>query len=214
VLRCPSGIEEQQLRRETLKAAAQSTQPSATQVREALAAPTAKIAAKTLLLVHCSFATDDVLDEMRGAWRDRDSPHATAVMRDPLVRAILAECVLWSDPRPGASPQDRTAAADLLRSAVGSADAMTVVVAMQGLSQTSLQSDLMTIAEIPRRMPTLRNPAVWAVSSSCAPDPDAALAELRESASTTKQREAVDRTFKDFEVDRNDSCRQREEARR
>jgi hypothetical protein len=214
VLRCPSGIEEQKLGREILKASAQSRQPSAAQVREALAAPTVKIAAKTLLLVGCRVATDDAVDEMLGAWRDRDSPRTTAVAREPLVRAILAECVLSSSPRPGASPEDRAAAAALLRSAIGSDDAMTVVVAMQGLADTSSQSDLMTVAKVPRRVPSLRRPAIWAVSSSCAPDPEAALAELRDSASTAQQREAVDKTFKDFEMGRNDLCAQREEAGR
>lgn len=205
VLACPSGIEEQNLRREILKAASQSTQPSATQVRGAVAAPTAKIAAKTLLLVECSVATDDTVEEMLGAWKDRDSPRATPVTRDPLVRAIMAHCVLSSSPRPGVSAQDRTAAADLLRAAIRSQDAMTVFVAMQGLSRTRLQSDLLTVAEVPRRMPALRSPAIWAVSSSCA-DANAALAELRDSAATIKQREAVDQVFKDFAMGRNDSC--------
>jgi hypothetical protein len=205
VLICPSGTEELKLRREILKASAQSRQPSATQVREAMAAPTAKIAAKTLLLVECSVATDDTVEEMLGAWKDRDSPRATPVTRDPLVRAIMAHCVLSSSPRPGVSAQDRTAAADLLRAAIRSQDAMTVFVAMQGLSRTRLQSDLLTVAEVPRRMPALRSPAIWAVSSSCA-DANAALAELRDSAATIKQREAVDQVFKDFAMGRNDSC--------
>jgi hypothetical protein len=214
VLSCPSGTEEEKLRSEILKAGAQATQPTAAQVREALAAPTAKIAAKSLLLLQCRVATDDAIDTLLGAWRDRDSPQAPAVTRDPLVRAIMAHCVLSSDARPTTSAADRTAASQLLRSAIGSEDAMTVVVAMQGLADTSLQSDAMTIAKVPRRMPALRNPAAWAVSSSCAPDPEAALAELRQSAATTKQRETVDKIFKEFEMGRKDSCRQLEEARR
>jgi hypothetical protein len=169
--------------------------PDAAKTREALTTQTRADAVKTLLVLRCSPDTTGAVDEILRAWQDRDSPRAAPNTRDPLVRAIMAKCILWSDPHSGASQVDRAAAAELLRSAIRGDDPMTVIVSMEGLARTSLQPDLMSIAEAPRRLPAVRTPALWDVSLSCAPNPEAALAELRRTASTNAEREAVDRTF-------------------
>jgi hypothetical protein len=181
-------------------------EPDAAQTRAALAAATPAIAKQTLLALHCGSNTTGAAGEILQAWKERDSPRATAITRDPLVRAIMAKCILWLGPHSGESQEDWAAAADLLRSALHTDNTMIVIQSMEGLARTSLQSDLMTIAEVPRRLPALRNPALWDVSSSCAPDMAGALAELRASASTDSEREAVDATFKGFAADRSRVC--------
>jgi hypothetical protein len=180
--------------------------PDASKTRDALTAKTRADAVKTLLVLRCSSDTSGALDEILRAWQDRDSPRAAPNTRDPLVRAIMAKCILWSNPHSGASEMDRAAAAELLRSAIRSDDPMTVIVSMEGLARTSLQSDLMSIAEVPQRLPAVRTPALWDVSLSCAPNPEAALAELRSTASTSAERETVDATFRNYAPNRSRLC--------
>lgn len=180
--------------------------PDAANTREALTAASRADAVKTLLALRCSADTTGASHEMLRAWRDRDSAHATAITRDPLVRAIMARCILWSGPESGESQEDRADAADVLRSAIYSDDRMTVVVSLEGLTRTSLQLDLMGIAETPRRIPGVRTPALWDVSVSCAPNPEAALAELRSTASTSAERENVDKIFESYAPNRRRLC--------
>ncbi len=180
--------------------------PNAAQIRKALTAPIKADALKPLLALRCSADTTGAVDEIIRAWRDRDSASATSVTHDPVIQAIMARCILWSSADSAESQEDRDAAANLLRADIQSDDPMTVIVSMEGLARTSLQADLMSIAQTPRRLPGVRTPALWDVSVSCAPNPEAALAELRSTASTNAEREAVDRTFESYAPNRSRLC--------
>jgi hypothetical protein len=183
------------------------TTPSADDVKQALAQPTAAQAVKTLLQIDCGSSTANaVTAEILSAWKDRESARAPAIAHDPLGQAIMAKCLLWSGPDAGTSPADRTAAAELLRSSIRSDKAMVVITSMSGLTRTALESDAMSIAEAPSRVKGLWKPAIWDIALSCAPDPQAALEVLRRNAPSSEVAETLEPAYKRFEPERERLC--------
>jgi hypothetical protein len=105
---------------------------NATQVKAALESPDPKRALQVLLDLSCNAENSDAVGEMRQAWRDRISPAATGTVRDPVVQAVIARCLIEVDARLQSDKVEMAEATTALRSALHGDDVMGVLAAVEG----------------------------------------------------------------------------------
>ena len=80
----------------TRQAALRSPSPDPTQVKAALGSSKDPKALQTLLDVQCTPERGDAVDEMRKAWRRRDTA-GSSLASDPVAQAVMARCLIQAD---------------------------------------------------------------------------------------------------------------------
>jgi hypothetical protein len=178
--------------------------PDATQVMAALNSRNGKGVLQVLLDVQCTPENADAVGEMRPAWHDRESANAGTI-RDPSAQAIVARCLIEADHATG-SVAELVEAANLLRSAIGGADAMAVLAAVQGLAIIDADQDIRRIAGVPKRNPWLLNSVVRIVGFRCGANNLNTLALIRKEAATQQVRDQIDAVYKHVEPVREGQC--------
>jgi hypothetical protein len=190
------------------------SEPDAAQVRAALDAPYgkpslpyAKPSLQVLLAVQCTPELSDAVEEMRRAWHERNSPGASDTLQDPVAQAIIASCLITAaGPSERVTP-DTVDAATLLRASIRSNDAMAVMNAVKGLAFLNANEDVGTIADVPRRMPSLLNAVIRFVGFTCGANNMRTLALIREELTTEMLRDQFDAVYKDVaEVRKQKRC--------
>jgi hypothetical protein len=176
------------------------------QVRSALDSPDPKRSLQALLDLLCNAENADAVGEMRRAWRERDSPGATGAVRDPVVQAVIARCLIEVDSRTASERAEITDATNLLRSALRSDDVMGVVAAVQGLAIISADQDVPRIAEVALRMPGMLNTTVRILGFTCGGSNLKTIAAIRRGATTQKLRDQIDSVYGHVEPVRKEKC--------
>ncbi len=189
----------------TRQAAPRSPSPDPTQVKAALGSSKDPKALQTLLDVQCTPERGDAVDEMRKAWRRRDTA-GSSLASDPVAQAVMARCLIQADSVVRAEKSEIAEATGLLRSAIHSDDAMAVVAAVQGLAIVGADEDVTRMAEVPRRVPALLNHVVRIVGFTCGANNLKALALMRKEAATQQVRDRIDAVYKGVEPVREQTC--------
>jgi hypothetical protein len=176
-----------------------SGSPDAAHVRSALESPKDKSALQTLLDVQCTADHADAVDEMRRAWRGRDT-------LDLVVQAVIARCLVEVDSLVSAQKSEVREAAVVLRSAIHDSNAMAVVAAVEGLAIIGADEDVERIAAVPRRLPGSLNWTIRMVGFRCGANNLRTLALIRKRAATDQVRDQIDAVYKHVRPVREQTC--------
>ena len=179
---------------------------SANQVKTALESPDPKGALQVLLDLSCNAQNSDAVAEMRQAWRDRLSLAATGTVRDPIIQAVIARCLIQVDARLQSDRVEIADAATVLRSALHGDDVMGVLAAVEGLAILNSDQDVKDIADVPYRMPGTLNAVVRIVGFTCGDNNLKTIAAIRKAATTPQLRDRIDAVYKHAEAGRNEQC--------
>jgi hypothetical protein len=181
--------------------------PDVTQVRAALnssytkpSLPYAKPALQVLLAVQCTQGPADVVEEMRRAWHERDSPGASDTMRDPVVQAIIATCLIEADAPSKRLTPEAVEATRLLRASIHSDDVTAVMSAVTGLAIIGSDEDIRSIADVPKRLPSLLTSVIRFAGFTCGASNLKALALIRKELTTEELRDQFDAVYKHVEA--------------
>jgi hypothetical protein len=179
---------------------------NATQVKAALESPDPKRALQVLMDLSCNAENSDAVAEMRQAWRVRHSPAATGTVRDPVVQAVIARCLIEVDARLQSDKVEMADATTVLRSALHGDDVMGVLAAVEGLAILNSDQDVKDIADVPYRMPGTLNAVVRIVGFTCGDSNLKTIAAIRKAATTPQLRDRIDAVYKHAEARRNEQC--------
>jgi hypothetical protein len=179
---------------------------NAIQVKAALESPDPKRALQVLLDLSCNAENSDAIGEMRQAWRDRHSPAATETVRDPVIQAVIARCLIEVDARLQSDRVEIADATTVLRSALHGDDVMGVLAAVEGLAILNSDQDVKDIADVPHRMPGALNAVVRIVGFTCGNNNLKTIAAIRKAAATRQLRDRIDAVYKHAEAGRNEQC--------
>jgi len=179
---------------------------NAIQVKAALESPDPKRAVQVLLDLSCNAENSDAVAEMRQVWRGRHSPAATGTVRDPVIQAVIARCLIKVDARLQSDRVEIADATTVLRSALHGDDVMGVLAAVEGLVILNSDQDVKDIADVPYRMPGTLNAVVRIVGFACGDNNLKTIAAIRKAATTRQLRDRIDAVYKHAEAGRNEQC--------
>jgi hypothetical protein len=180
---------------------------NAIRVKAALESPDPKQALQVLLDLSCNAENSDAVGEMRQAWRDRISPAATGTVRDPVVQAVIARCLIEVDARLQSDKVEMAEATTVLRSALHGDDVMGVLAAVEGLAILNSDQDVKDIADVPYRMPGTLNAVVRIVGFTCGDNNLKTISAIRKAATTPQLRDRIDAVYKHAEAGRIETSR-------
>jgi hypothetical protein len=179
---------------------------NAIQVKTALELLAPKRALQVLLDLSCDDENIGAVAEMRQAWHDRNSPAATGTVRDPIIQAVIARCLIEIDSRVQSDRVEIADATTVLRSALLGDDVMGVLAAVEGLAVLNSDQDVNGIADVPYHIPGTLNAVVRIVGFTCGDKNSKTIAAIRKSASTLQLRDQIDAVYKPVEAWRNEHC--------
>ena len=179
---------------------------NAIQVKAALESPDPKRAVQVLLDLSCNAENSDAVAEMRQVWRGRHSPAATGTVRDPVIQAVIARCLIKVDARLQSDRVEIADATTVLRSALHGDDVMGVLAAVEGLAILNSYQDVKDIADVPYRIPGTLNAVVRIVGFACGDNNLKTIAAIRKAATTPQLRDRIDAVYKHAGAGRNEQC--------
>jgi hypothetical protein len=164
-------------------------------------------AARMLWQFGCGPHNPDWTGVVQRAWEGRDSAPPDVATRDPVVRALMAKCLVepWSRFR-SIQPSDLPIIAEL-RLAILSDNSDEVRAAVSGLTHFATAEDVQAMVAVPTRYPGFVRTTVAALSEVCRADAASGIAKIRESVADTGQRTEIDRIAKGMAPTRRLVCR-------
>lgn len=178
----------------------------AAHIRDALASPDPSSVRQQLSKAFCSSEHTDVVTEMRRAWEARNSPGASATMRDPRIQVIVARCIVQADYPANLSDPDLADALGLLRQAIRSDDIGVMIDAVSGLAIIGADEDSQSIVEVVHRVPSSLNGVVMFLGYQCGASNLKTIAAIREGESTRERREQLDAVYSRIAPVREQTC--------
>jgi hypothetical protein len=179
--------------------------PSLSQTQEALKSSDVESARLVLINLHCHPKDENKVEEVRRAWRQRRSKGATASMRDPLIQALMAECLIAGQSTPAVPDPDIPTSVALLRSAIHSDNVHIAVAAAIGLAHISEERDIQSIIDVTHRFP-VTNFVAELLSFSCGPNAERTINALRDQAQTNIIRDRVSLIYERSRQQNHDEC--------
>jgi len=167
----------------------------------------AKQAARLLWRFGCGPQNEDWTEVVQRVWEGRDSAPPGAATHDPVVRALMAKCLVepWSRFR-STQPSELPIIAEL-RHAILSDDSDEVRAAASGLTHFATAEDVQALVAVPSRLPGLVRTTVGALSEVCRADAAAGIAKIWESVADAGERAEIDRIAKGLAPTRRLLCR-------
>jgi hypothetical protein len=150
---------------------------SGPQVAAALRSSDTAWAVDLLMSVHC-IPDSDAVEQIRHAWRERDSFTANQAMHDQLVRTYAAKCVVVSSQTVATEDTVKDSAAAQLREALTGPSARAAQAAMLGMHVIATDEDVETIAALAVQKPEIAIAAASTLSKVCGPNAAAALQRI------------------------------------
>jgi hypothetical protein len=177
------------------------------ELEQILQSTDAKQAARLLWQFGCGPHRADWTEVVQRAWEGRDSAPPDVATRDPVVRTLMAKCLVepWSRFR-STQPSDLPIVAEL-RLAILSDSSDEVRAAASGLAHFATAEDVQAMVAIPSRLPGLVRTTVAELSEVCRADAATGVATIRESVADAGERAEIDRVAKGMAPTRRLLCR-------
>ena len=154
-------------------------QPSASILAETLHSSNLKKAVSLLYQVSCLPGDSPSVQEVRRAWRERDSTFYANALRSPLVRTLLAKCVIEASQDTATDESLKESAAAQLRSALTDPDPAVVGVGMLGIFHVATKQDVKLVAAIALKQSQLAMSGIASLSTTCLTEAKTAIAEIQ-----------------------------------
>jgi hypothetical protein len=153
--------------------------PSSITVLDLLQSSNPSKAARGIKQLSCASLDPSVLMEVRRVWRMRESSTGEPTMNDPLVRALLAKCIVETPENNAEVDPDRLSAAQVLRHEISNADPQIAINALLGIPRVATRDDVQTILNLGLHRKLLVSAAVTSLSLICLPEARGAIQALK-----------------------------------
>lgn len=165
--------------------------PSSVAVLDLLRSPEPSKVARRIKQLSCEHIDSSTVAEVRRVWRAQESSSDEPTMKDPLVRTLLAKCIVeW----PGSETEvdaDRQSAAQVLRQEVSNSDPQIAINALLGISHVASSDDVQTILDLGLRRKLLVSAAVTSLNRVCLPEASNAIQALRSAYAGTSSEKSI-----------------------
>ena len=162
------------------------------ELEHALHSTDAKVAAHLFWQFGCAPWNEESTAVVKRAWDRRDSAPPDSVTCDPMVRVLMAKCLVerWSRFKPE-EPGDAPIIAEMRR-AILSDNPEVVSAGAYGLARVATAEDVQAIVAVPTRIPELGATMASALTGVCRTDAEDGIAKIRNVVTDVRQRDSID----------------------